>query len=401
MSKSFDPYEEKLKQVNRTVKGFAKSEERRQNQKISKKVKRNRDARPPRQKDWMAATGDDDLPTRERIMPHGETARRKAVVAAAAKNIEDFDEPSVLEVEVGLTGTVIEIGTGICRVRSGERELLCVLRGALTAQETAYTNVIAIGDEVIVTDDGLGGGAVEAVLPRRSALVRLDPFKTHLRQVIAANVDQLLIIAAWREPHLWPELVDRYLIAAERNNLDPILCVNKIDLAEDRVACREMLQPYFAIGLRVLFTSARTGEGIDELRDLLLGRSTVLAGLSGVGKSSLISAVQPDLDLRIHEVSDHSRQGQHTTTQATLHALDGDGFVVDTPGIREFGLNGLRRADLLRFYPELLAVSDKCHFRNCAHINEPDCAVRWCVENGTLPALRYENYRKIYESIGA
>jgi ribosome biogenesis GTPase len=402
-SKMNNPHKSKFEQIDQLLKGAAKGEQRRRVEKVNKKLKRNRDERPPRRRDWLADNADDNAQTTqfERIMPPGEASRRKAVLAAAAKNIEDMPAPDEVTIEaVGTMGTIFEISTGSCRVRIEGRELLCTLRGSLSMHDTAFTNVIAIGDEVIVTEDGLGGGAVEKVLPRRSALTRLDTFNTHLRQIIAANVDQLLIIASWRNPNLWPELVDRYLIAAERNNLTPILVVNKIDLAEDISACKAFLQPYFDLDLRVMFTSAHTQHGIEELRSILQGCSTVLAGLSGVGKSSLISAVQPGLQLRTHEVSETTGHGQHTTTQATMLPLENGGYVIDTPGIREFGLHGLNRNDLMRFYPELEAVADRCHFRNCAHISEPGCAVRLAVNNGTLPLLRFENYRKIYESIG-
>src|SRR5258708_31972775 len=245
-------------------------------------------------------------------MPTGEHARRKSIAAKVARAIED--EPTPLEQPEnakGLRGIVTEVGSNLCRVSINGQERLCTLRGALSAHDTAYTNVIAIGDDVIVSDDGSGGGVVEQVLPRRSALSRLDPFHKHLRQIIAANVEQFLIIAARREPHIWPELIDRYLITAQRNNLRPILCVNKIDLAEDRAVLQSTEQPYHDLGLQVLLASARTGEGIDDLRALLHDHSTVLAGLSGVGKSSLISTVQPGLNLRTHEVSEHSGHGQH------------------------------------------------------------------------------------------
>jgi len=224
-------------------------------------------------------------------------------------------------------------------------------------------------------------------------------FYHHLKQVIVANADQLLIVASWRDPIFWPELTDRYLIAAERNNLSPILCVNKIDLAEDVAGCYSALRPYLHLGYRVLFTSALTGEGVDALREVLRRRMTVLAGLSGVGKSSLLSTVQPGLQLRSGEVSERSGEGQHITTQVSLFRLDIGGFVVDTPGIREFGLSGLRRAELARFYPEITAVERNCRFSDCSHLHEPGCAVQAAVRQGLVSATRYHNYRKIYADL--
>ena len=247
---------------------------------------------------------------------------------------------------------------------------------------------------------------VEAVLPRRSALARPDVFYSHLQQVIVANVDQVLIVAAWREPAFWPELVDRYLIAAARYNLAPIICINKIDLADeaadrdaddasDAAELAQTVAAYRRAGYPVLPTSARTGDGLAELREALAGRTTALAGLSGVGKSSLLSAAEPGLSLRIAEVSSRRHEGRHTTTQVTLHPLAAGGFVADTPGIREFGLSGLRGSDLTRFYPEIAAEAEGCAYADCSHTREPGCAVKAAVRAGRIAAVRYDSYRKI------
>jgi len=375
---------------------------------VRKQIKRNRNPKRPRRKDWMPDSSDDldalyDLPKTERIMPRGERERRQTVMDAALATLEEQasadEELSTTEELVGLQGVVVEVSSGLCRVDLGGRSLTCALRGSLTAQDTGFTNVVAVGDEVIVSENSSAQGVVEAVLPRRSVLARPDVFYRHLKQVIAANVEQLLIVVSWRDPIFWPELADRYLIAAERNSLSPIICLNKIDLAEDVADCRSALRPYLHLGYRVLFTSALTGKGVSELREALRGRMTVLAGLSGVGKSSLLSAVQPGLQLRTGEVSDRSGEGQHVTTQVNLFKLDIGGFVVDTPGIREFGLSGLRRVELTRFYPEMTAVQGGCRFSDCSHLHEPGCAVQAAVQQGAVSATRYHNYRKIYAEL--
>ena len=342
----------------------------------------------------------------ERVMPRGERERRRAVMAAALTKLDQDGAPDgslPAEEASGWRGIVVEVSSSLCRVDVDGQGLLCGLRGSLSAQETGFTNVVAVGDHVIVSPDGAGRGVVEAVLPRRSVLARPDVFARHLQQVIVANADQLLIVASWREPAVWLELIDRYLIAAERHNLSPVICINKVDLADAErreTICRATLRPYLDLGNRVLFTSALTGAGVDELRNLLRDRNTVLAGLSGVGKSSLLAAVQPGLQLRTARVSDFG-EGRHTTTQVTMLKLDMGGFVVDTPGIREFGVSGLQKSDLVRFYPEIAAVAGGCRFGNCSHITEPDCAVRAAVQQGRVSAARYHNYTKIYVELPA
>lgn len=422
------------------------------------KKKTPRDER-VRHKDWLADGLDDpdvyydrDIAVEERIVPKGEAERKKAqptlpplATVEAAPPVDRAGDLSTVAAVGGrpaadplavasaahtagtspaanFAGTtravVIEVSTGLCRVQLDGRPLLCEVRRSVRAAQDGYTNAVAVGDEVVVSRNGGERGYVEAVLPRRSALARPDVFYPHLQQVIVANADQLLIVAAWLEPPFWPELVDRYLIAAARYNLAPIICVNKVDLAAgpaepreeggetpplraDPVTPRERLQPYIELGVRVLFTSAATGEGVDELREVLRGRTTALAGLSGVGKSSLLSAAEPGLELKVGEVNHQRQFGRHTTTQVTMHPLVAGGFVVDTPGIREFGLSGMAQRDLLRYYPDLGFVGQGCRFEDCAHVDESGCAVRAAVRSGKWPAMRYDSYLKILRALPA
>jgi ribosome biogenesis GTPase len=381
---------------------------------VRKQIKHNRQPKQTRQKNWLPANWDDpdafydlDVSLVERVMPRGERERRQTVLSAALQALKeepDEDENGAEEIwqvedVPALHGVVVEVSSSLCRVDLDGRSLVCALRGSLSAEETGYTNVVAVGDEVVVSANGSDQGVVEGVLPRRSVLARPDVFRSHLQQVIVANADQLLIVAAWRDPVIWPELIDRYLITARRNNLTPVICVNKIDLAESVTECRAKLQPYLDLGHRVVFASALNGQGIGELRKVLRGQTTVLAGMSGVGKSSLLTAVQPGLQLRVSEVSEDSGEGRQTTTQVTMLKLTVDGFVVDTPGIREFGLSGLRRDDLAGFYPEITAVAAGCRFGDCSHIHEPGCAVKSAVQQGRLSAMRYHSYQKIYHTL--
>jgi ribosome biogenesis GTPase len=237
-------------------------------------------------------------------------------------------------------------------------------------------------------------------MSRRSVLSR--PKTRGKEQIIAVNIDRVLVVASWRKPAIWPELIDRYLIAAERNHLEAVICVNKIDLVEDQTELEETIQPYREAGYEVLLTSAETGAGIQALRELLAGSVTVLTGLSGVGKSSLLSQVQPGLSLRALDVGERGKnrnQGRHTTTMATLYPLADDGAVIDTPGIREFGLADLHRAELAGFYPEMAALMGGCSYGDCTHTHEPGCRIKSAVAEGEIAELRYENYVKILEGL--
>ena len=367
----------------------------------AKKLKRNRQPKPVRQKKWRAydtETWDElDYELEERVMPRGEEERRR--LTSQPDQADTTASTPVAPAPAGQTGQVIEVSQGLCRVQLGSRTLICTVRGALSATETGFTNVVAVGDEVIVQPNGAGEGVIEAVCPRRSFLARPDVFYNHLQQVIAANVDQLLIVSAWREPTIWLELIDRYLIMAQRNQLPAVICLNKVDLAQDEAEVQATLQPYRELDYTIVLTSALTGQGLNELRTMLHQRTTVLTGLSGVGKSSLLAALLPGLEVRVGEVSESSGDGRHTTSQATLIRLGSSGAIIDTPGIREFGLAGLQRRELEQFFPEIAELSAGCRFKNCTHLTEPGCAVRQAEAAGYLATSRYHSYQKIYESL--
>ena len=389
-----------------------KDERKRQ---LKKKLKRNRKPKRVRQKEWIPADLDalDDLyatPQDERMMPKGERERRRAAVAEALAALEaerEQEQPQADARLPGPVGIVVQVSSSLCRVEVEGSILTCGIRGSLSAEESGFTNVIAAGDRVVVSPSGSQQGVVEAVLPRQSILARPDVFHDgdyrtrdrHQQQIIVANAEQLLIVASWRQPSLWPELIDRYLIAAARSDLSPVICVNKIDLAEDIAACQARVAPYAQLGYPILFTSAVTGDGVGDLRRALKDKVTVLAGLSGVGKSTLLTAVQPDLGLRIGHVSDSSHQGRHTTTQVSLINLAMGGYVADTPGIREFGLSGLAPDDLIGFYPEIGEAAAACRFGDCTHSHEPGCAVKAQVARGEVSADRFKSYQELYRSL--
>jgi len=341
-------------------------------------------------------------------MPRDENERRRALEHAAwerstAKQpalTPHQDSSSKQEANL-VEGKVVAIASALCRVSVAGKVWLCDVRGTIHATETGFTNAVAVGDQVLVRSTGPENGVVEEVLPRRRLLSRPDVFRPHLQQIVVANADQLLIVASWREPIIWHELVDRYLVAAARNQLPSVLCVNKIDLATAREECDRELRPYRESGIPCILTSARSGEGIGELKAQIKGRISVLAGLSGVGKSSLLTAIQPTLRLRANTVSEHSGEGRHTTTQATMLAVDEQTWVVDTPDIRDFGLSGLLRSQLAGFFPEIFEAGQSCRYRNCTHHDEPGCTVREAVAEARIAPSRYHSYRLIFASLPA
>jgi ribosome biogenesis GTPase len=403
-------------QIKSHEKGREKQERQKQLKSANKNLRRNQAPKKARRKDWMPGGVDviddwdmfddwDEYETSERIMSRDESERRKAVEAVAFRQMvvnANKDEADEIAPDPGiLTGRVIEVSKGLFRVQIEDRTVLCSLRGNLNATETGFTNAAAVGDHVTIREDGVGGGVIQSVLPRRTLLARPDVYASHLQQVIVANVDQLLIVSAWRDPHIWLELIDRYLIVAARNNLPAIICINKIDLMQDAAELDATLRPYRQLDIPIVITSTRTGAGIEQLRALMIGQTTVLSGLSGVGKSSLISTVEPGLNLRTSDVGEYRHDGRHTTTQATWLPLKLGGAVVDTPGIREFGLAGLYRTDLIDFMPDLAQHANNCRFNNCLQKDEPDCAVRAAVETGQVAASRYDSYKQILETIPA
>jgi ribosome biogenesis GTPase len=374
-----------------------------------KKIKEHRKPKIVRDRSWKSRVlrGDIDevdteLPRSERIVPRGREEERVKRWAKLEEELKVEGETPAEGAEVPeewQEGVVTRISTSIYDVDLGDRTVLCAIRGSLTASATGYTNIVAVGDRVLVSLDRSGNGIIERVLPRRTVLARPDVFNPDVSQIIVSNVDQVLIVASWEEPALWLELIDRYLIAAAEGNMEPLICLNKVDLAQDEADYRADMAVYQELGYTVLSTSALTGQGIDELRAHLVGRQTVLAGMSGTGKSSLLMAVQPNLELKIAPVSDYSGEGQHTTTQVSLLKLDEGGYVVDTPGIRELGLVTVHRHELVLYFPEIAALIGQCQFNDCTHTHEPGCAVIEAVEEERIAWTRYASYLAIYESL--
>ena len=397
-----------------------KDQARREASKSARKAPKPDRVRP---KNWTTTYIEDpdgyddlDITDRERVVPRGETEARQAktpgsplhhglglkMVTSEALEPESAASGAGAEARDGVSrGTVVEVSSGLCRVALPGRTLLCNLRSSLRTPHSGFSNVLAAGDEVVVSHNGHERGMVEAVLPRRSALARPDVFYAHLQQVIVANVDQVLIVAAWREPAFWPELVDRYLIAAARYNLAPIICINKIDLAgEDReldaAELARILAAYRQAGYRILATSARTGDGLAELRETLNGTHHRAGG--PVGRRQVLAAERR----RARSAPAH-RRGERPPARGPAHhdaghaAPAGRGRLRGRhprhPGVRPGRAEG--RRDLARFYPEIAAAGAACAYADCSHTREPGCAVKAAVRAGRIAAMRYDSYRKI------
>lgn len=268
---------------------------------------------------------------------------------------------------------VIGIGPGVCTVLIDGEERLCRTEMGL-----------APGDRVAIRHE-----KVAAIAERRTTLARSDPANPHRERVIAANIDVLVVVAAIADPPFRPGLVDRYLVAAVRGGIQPILCVTKVDLCGDTSAA----DVYREAGVPVVRCSVATGRGIDELRDLLAGSLAVFAGHSGVGKSSLLNALADEDRARTGLVSDGTGRGRHTTTSSRLHQLKNGARIIDTPGIREFGLGAVTAGEVRAAFPEFAQYV--CRFRDCRHREEPGCGVRTAAEAGGIARGRYASYLRI------
>jgi ribosome biogenesis GTPase len=376
--------------------------------KVRVDLRKNR-SKPPRQRHWTRGFqehgyADEATLNDERVRAKGDLSRRRTIIQDDTQPPEptghEAAEMPAVDAATSLAGRVLRV-QGLLSVVETEdgRQYRCAVRRLLRTLATEERNIVTTGDQVwfrhagdpTTTDEGL----IERVEPRHGLLIRASRGREH---VLVANVDQVVIVMALLEPELKPHLIDRYLVSAEQGGIAPLICLNKADLV-DPVPYQPLIGMYSQLGIPTLLTSAASGLGIERLRTWLRGRQTVFAGQSGVGKSSLLNAIQPGLGLRVREVSEANQKGRHTTSTAQLLRLDFGGWVVDTPGIRQFQLWDILPEELEGFFPEFRPFVQLCTYPDCTHTHEDRCAVKKAVERRQINVSRYTSYLGMFSGV--
>ena len=293
-------------------------------------------------------------------------------------------------VVISSTGSWYEVST--------ERGMLtCRIRGRLRLKGIRSTNPVVVGDRVMVEPDGESSAIVE-ILPRHNYVIRRASNLSKESHIIAANIDRALLIVTLHSPVTAREFVDRFLVTCEAYRVPVTIVLGKADMlvGEYEAEAVEFEAIYGDAGYDIIRLSSTTGAGVEQIRELLKGRTTLVAGISGVGKSTLVGYIDPTLDIRTGEISESHHKGKHTTTFSTMYPIEG-GYIIDTPGIKGFGLIDIDSRELCRYFPEMMRLAPDCRFYNCTHTHEPGCAVRDAVEQGFVAWSRYESYLKILD----
>ena len=289
-------------------------------------------------------------------------------------------------------GLIIKAQSGFFTVETGQGFIVCQLRGKLK-QGRSTGDIAAIGDRVHVTLLTDGSGAIEEVEERKQAIIRLDPRpQGEYQQVLLANADQAVFVFACAHPKPNLRMLDRFLVIAEKQRVPAIIVANKIDLVDN---AKEIFGLYEPLGYRMIFTSIKTGAGIDELHTALKNKISALAGPSGVGKSSLLNEIQPGLGLAVNEISKAMKKGKHTTVTRQLFPLVGGGYVADTPGWKSLALWDTEPEEMEAYFPELRELVQNCQFSDCTHTHEPNCAVLAAVKVGSVHPERFESFLRL------
>ncbi|HEY7329755.1 MAG TPA: ribosome small subunit-dependent GTPase A [Gemmataceae bacterium] len=382
--------------------------------KVRVDLRKNR-SKPPRPRQWTRDFQDhgfaEEATTgQERVRAKGDLSRRRTIIQEETNTAEPAgQEPAempAVDVSACLPGRVLRVH-GLHSIVQAEdgRHYRCVVRRLLRTLATHERNIVATGDRVWIrpssgetqAGDAMPEGWIERIAPRHGVLTRASRGRQH---VLVANVDQVVFVVSLVEPDLKPHLIDRYLASAEQGGIQSVLCLNKSDLIEP-ARYQPLVGLYSQLGVPVFLTSATDGTGIDRLRQWLRGRETVFSGQSGVGKSSLLNAIEPGLDLRVREVSEANQKGKHTTTAAELIQLNFGGWVVDTPGIRQFQLWDLLPEEIEGFFPEFRPFVPLCGYPDCTHTHEDRCAIKRAVWRRQINSSRYTSYLGMFAGEGA
>jgi len=366
--------------------------------KVRANLRKNRNVRTRQNdltRDFMAEKASvDDVESGQSVSGKGELTRKRTLAGA---EISQDDTGTTIMPLVDTTlcriGRVLRVQGLVSIVRQDDGTLRhCATRRLLKTLSTDQRHVVAAGDIVWVRPEGEKEGIIERVEPRHGILCRASRKRQH---VLVTNVDQVLVVTSASQPRLKPNLLDRYLITAEKAGIEPILCINKVDLV-DVTELQPLVGVYSQLGYRVLLISATEGWGIGVLRNLLKSRETAVTGQSGVGKSSLLNAIDPGLKLRVQSVSQDTEKGKHTTTTSELIPLSAGGFVVDTPGIRQFQLWDVIPEEVAGYFRDLRPYVSHCRYPDCTHTHEDPCAVKDAVADGYINIRRYESYLQIH-----
>ena len=341
----------------------------------------------------------EDSQTGERVSGKGRLTRKRTVTGSAQEDEAGFQVELEVDEQNCLMGRVISVHGLDSFVRVADGTLFrCTVRGVLKSLATDLQHVVVAGDHVAIQVGGAGHDDEQAVIVRVDARRnQISRTSRKRQQVLVSNIDFVCIVASAAEPLLKPNLIDRYLISAEKANIDPIIVINKADLV-DLADLQPAIGVWAQMGYPVLLTSTETGLGISRLKRLVSGRDSVVTGQSGVGKSSLLNVIEPGLQLRVGTVSDENQKGRHTTTAAKLIPLENGGHLIDTPGIRQFQLWDVIPEEVAGYFRDLRPFINGCRFPDCTHTHEDDCAVKWAVADGKLDVRRYESYVQIKDS---
>jgi len=299
-----------------------------------------------------------------------------------------------------MEGTVYKsTGSWYTVITDDEKSFLCRIKGKFRTQSITSTNPVAVGDRVRFAVEKDSKGVISEILPRKNYIVRKSVNLSKQIHILAANVDVAFLMVTLNNPVTYPAFIDRFLATAEAFQVDVVLLFNKEDTYSEAelTELRALKSDYEKIGYQCLEISALYGHQVDAVKDLMKDKVCMLSGHSGVGKSTLVNALAPDLKLKTAEISEQHQQGQHTTTFAEMHPLDFGAKIIDTPGIRGFGMIDFNKEELGDYFREFFALKDQCKFNNCLHLDEPKCAIKAAVESGEIAPSRYKSYLQMLE----